>query len=437
MSVVLGIDLVMATRSFCQHARRTVMLGATIALVTTSSVLLFGLVRGIESAVFASSTALLSGHVNVGGFYRLASGAAAPLVLDVAGPLAIVRSLPDLERATLRGRGYARAVASSGSMELVLAGVDIEEEAGLMRVLELSSGDLGALAGKNTILLFAGQAARLGVRAGDELTLSAPTGAGLHNTVDVRVVAVVRELGLLSSFTTFVSNDTMRELYGYAPSGAGAIHLYLKDPRRAAAVAATLRAKLAREGHKVLEQDSAPYWRKLTEKMRDARWTGQRLDVTTWEDEVSFVSFGARVVAALGALLMAVLLAVIVLGIMNTMWVAVAERTREIGTLRAIGMSRAQVMRQLLLEAHLLALLGAAVGLVLGAALVIGITALKIQVPEGAELFFLTRSWVLDLELGASALIAAFVVMTATLAAVPPAWRASRLAPKVAMERDG
>ena len=44
-------------------------------------------------------------------------------------------------------------------------------------------------------------------------------------------------------------------------------------------------------------------------------------------------------------MLIIVLLVIIAVGIMNTMWIAIRERTREIGTLRAIGMQRARVLR--------------------------------------------------------------------------------------------
>ena len=49
-----------------------------------------------------------------------------------------------------------------------------------------------------------------------------------------------------------------------------------------------------------------------------------------------------------------VLLVVIGVGIMNTLWIAIRERTREIGTLRAIGMQRRRVLLMFLIEALML-----------------------------------------------------------------------------------
>ena len=64
------------------------------------------------------------------------------------------------------------------------------------------------------------------------------------------------------------------------------------------------------------------------------------------------------------------------LGVVNTLALSVLERTRELGLLRAIGLGRAQTMRMVTVEAVVIsvfgALLGVAVGAGLGAAVVAG-----------------------------------------------------------------
>ena len=70
-----------------------------------------------------------------------------------------------------------------------------------------------------------------------------------------------------------------------------------------------------------------------------------------------------------GLLALAVVIAVI--GIVNTLGLSVLERTREIGLLRAVGLSRRKLRRMITLESVAIALLGAVLGMVLG--LVIGV----------------------------------------------------------------
>ena len=117
-----------------------------------------------------------------------------------------------------------------------------------------------------------------------------------------------------------------------------------------------------------MDPDPQPYWQKLMFKVNAEDWTGQKLDVTTWEDEMSFLSWIVTAVTWLGNVLVTVLMVIVAVGIVNTLAIAIRERTREIGTLRAIGMQRTQVLRLTLLEAFLLGLCGALAGAALGAA---------------------------------------------------------------------
>ena len=157
-------------------------------MVTGLLVLLGALTAGIEGSMMESATTLMTGDVNVGGFFKVTSGSAAPLVSGYPKVLAATRAaVPELDYYTIRGRGWAKAVSDSASMDLVLGGVDIAHEPAVRRVLQPVAGSLDELAKPNTVLLFQGQAERLKVGVDDVVTLSAPTERGVNNTVDVRV----------------------------------------------------------------------------------------------------------------------------------------------------------------------------------------------------------------------------------------------------------
>ncbi|WP_210650925.1 ABC transporter permease [Nocardioides sp. SYSU D00065] len=115
-----------------------------------------------------------------------------------------------------------------------------------------------------------------------------------------------------------------------------------------------------------------------------------------------------------GLLALAVIIAVI--GIVNTLGLSVIERTREVGLLRAIGLSRRRLRRMITLESIAIAVLGAVLGLVVG--LLIGV-ALRQSLSEDLT--------VLSLPLGSLAVFLAVAVVFGVLAAIIPAVRASRM----------
>ncbi|WP_109507826.1 ABC transporter permease [Nocardioides speluncae] len=115
--------------------------------------------------------------------------------------------------------------------------------------------------------------------------------------------------------------------------------------------------------------------------------------------------------------LLGLAIVIAVLGIISTLWLSVIERTREVGLLRAVGLSRSQLRRMIRLEAVVVAVFGAMLGLLLGIAFGAGlIYALRDQgltvfaVPWGRLLIFVVLAG-----------------LVGVLASLFPAHRAARL----------
>jgi len=381
-------DLQIAARNLTRHSRRNLFLGGALAAVTGLLVLLGALTAGMEASMMESALTLLTGHVNVGGFFKITSGSAAPLVSDYPKLLAEVKEhVPEVDYITVRGRGWAKAVSESSSMDLVLAGVDVANEPAFRKTLRILEGKLDDLGQPGTLLLFEGQADRLKVKVGDVVTISSPTARGVNNTADLRVVVVAKNVGLLSAFSAFVQADALRTLYGLNAATTGAIHVYLKDPAAGPAVAARLRQEIARLGWRVMEPEAQPYWMKLMLKVPSEDWTGQKIDVSTADDEMGQFKQFILALRVVSTILVIVLMVVVIIGILNTLAIAIRERTREIGTLRAIGMQRRKVLWLFVLETALLGLMGTAAG-ALGASAVAGVVnAAAIALPEAVQVF--------------------------------------------------
>jgi putative ABC transport system permease protein len=116
-------------------------------------------------------------------------------------------------------------------------------------------------------------------------------------------------------------------------------------------------------------------------------------------------------------ILLALAILIAVLGVVNTMALSVLERTRELGLLRAVGLGRAQTMRMVTVEAVVISVFGALLGVVVGA----GMGAAVVQALNGEGITDLVLPWA---RMGVYLLLAALV---GVIAAVAPAIRAARL----------
>ncbi|HEX9399287.1 MAG TPA: FtsX-like permease family protein [Anaeromyxobacter sp.] len=435
---MLLTDFQIAARNLATHTRRNLFLGGALAAVTGLLVLLGALTSGMESAMMESATTLMTGHVNVGGFFKITSSSTAPLVSEYPRVLEVVKAnVPELDWATVRGRGWAKAVSEATSMDLVLVGVDVTKEPAFRRVLRIKQGRLEDLAQPNTLLLFEGQADRLKAKVNDVLTLSAPTDRGVNNTADVRVVAIAGNVGLLSAFSAIIQGDAVRQLYGLKTTTTGAIHLYLDDPRAAPAVASRLRAALAKAGWRVMDPDPQPYWMKLMQTVPSEDWTGQKLDVTTADEEMGQFKQFIAALRIVTWLLGVILMFVVVIGILNTLAIAIRERTREIGTLRAIGMQRRKVLWLFLLETALLGAGGAGAGALVAVGIAAALNAAHIALPEAAQIFLAQDRLTFLLEPGAILRTVLVLGGLTVAASIFPARRAARLKPVTAMHHIG
>jgi len=364
---VFGTVGLLAAQNSLRNPRRTaatasaLMIGLT--LVSLMAILGTSASASTDAAVKRSLTSQLVVSNVVGQPF---SAAIAPRIRKVEG----VRSVAVLRtaNATVEGRR-------------VFVGAVDPRDLGLAVAVPTRQGSLLALK-PGTVALSAAAAERGGYRIGSSLPLKFQGG-----TVRVRVVAVFGRTGLLGS-NYLVTPDTLVK-GGLRPLDT----LLFVTTSRSAATGAVRRdvERIIRDLPTVTVQDPA----QVAEQ--------QRSQINTF---LYFID------ALLGLALI-----VAVLGIVNTLALSVIERTREVGLLRAVGLSRAQLRRMVRLEAVIIAVLGAALGVAMG--LVFGIALQRAISDQGIDV--LSIPW---LQLVVYVVVAA---LAGVLAAVLPARRAARL----------
>ncbi len=144
------------------------------------------------------------------------------------------------------------------------------------------------------------------------------------------------------------------------------------------------------------------------------------LPIVTVKDQQAFAAEQRGPIDQLVLMIFALLglaLLIAVLGIVNTLALSIIERTREVGLLRAIGVSRAQLRRMVTLESVVIAVLGAVLGVVMGIGF--GVALMHALRDQGLE--------VIDVPVGQLALFLVASLVIGVLAALLPARRAARL----------
>jgi putative ABC transport system permease protein len=230
-----------------------------------------------------------------------------------------------------------------------------------------------------------------GLGVGDTLALRGPGGI-----VRAPIVAT-RQTFEASGNAVTVSLATMKRAYGIQSDSTLAV----------TAASPGLRPTLDRQVNALLERRYPGF-----EAVSNAEVKSQYEDAINQQFSFFNAIVGIAVIVGL-------------LGIINTLSMAVLERTREIGVLRALGGSRWRIRRTMLTESLLISVAGCVVGIALG--LLVGIvwllslrestlTGLNLQIPVGILL-----------------LIAALGIVIGALAAIIPARRAARLDPLKAL----
>lgn len=148
-------------------------------------------------------------------------------------------------------------------------------------------------------------------------------------------------------------------------------------------------------------------------------------EIHTWKKLTPFFNI-IRMIDVMTFFIKLMLIAIVLISVMNVMIMAVYERTREIGTIAAIGTLPGRILSLFVIEGLSLGLLGAASGTVFGGLAVIVLNAIKIKFNFGRQ-----QGLILALSLNVTDIltISLIVVGVAVLAGFQPAFRASRLEP--------
>lgn len=443
--------LLLSWRSFSRNLRRYRVLLAAMSAAVAVLVLVLGTTVGMRDALRAKAGRYFAGDVVV-------LGLAADGRSLIAEPDRVERALAqvggwdsaDADLAVRPARVELRAITRRSTYYDPLntqlfhagyylrqrraVGVEWAREAPLLAGFDFLSGGVPEAGDRAAVLISATAAETLGAQVGDEIILSIISDRGRSNTAALRVRGIFAEPTFFG-FTTYLERRTLNALRETAEDEVNEMGVYLRRAIRDESVAAAaITAALAAEGLPTFEvlRTRESY----TAASGESR-TERHYGVVTLGAQLEEINELLNALTIVAVVVVAAFLLVVAVGVANTYAMIVFERTIEIGTLRAMGISRRRSVAVFLGEALFLGLGGVILGGGAGVAALAAIGRWLDLSDYGFAAMFLVRGrlvWQLPPE--ALAVIAGLTVLSSIAGCLHSAIRAGRVQPAVALRHE-
>jgi ABC-type lipoprotein release transport system permease subunit len=337
------VFVLIAVRNILRNRRRTAITAGGTAFGIVAFVFLFGYFDGFGEELIENTTRYVTGHIQLEreGFRK---DLAPELALD--GPDALLerlRAVPQIAAAAPRVLAQGLASSASRSEGIRLFGIDPEAERQVTfihrTIVEGKALQRGA---DRDILIGRKLAEKLSARLGDKIVVMAQAADGELGSAAYRVSGIfATESGSFDSAMAFVTVRAAQSLLAMGER-ISTINIRLRD--RSALV------------------DTLP------ELQRRAALPGVVL--APWQELLPQVEEMVRLNRVISNIVLAIAFVVIAMAIMNTVFMAVAERTREFGVMMALGTPPAAVQRMVVYETLVLMVMASVIGYGVGILLV-------------------------------------------------------------------
>lgn len=290
-------------------------------------------------------------------------------------------------------------ILNNGKRDLGIIGEGIEPnaEADIATFMRFVEGRALKDTDEDGIVVGQGVAKSLGLKVGDRVTLVMTLSAGAVNTLDFELV------GIFQSFSREFDARAVRIPLNAAKSlmDTPAAHLIvamLDRTEDTAAAVNALKREYAKDGY----------------------------EITAWNELSDFYEKTVELYDRQFGVLRLIILIMVLLSVVNSVNMTLFERTREFGTMLALGNRSTTVFRLIMAESLCLGMLGAGLGMALGCISAIGISAIGIPMPPPPNA---NLGYTALIRIVPSTVITAGVIgfVAAILATILPARRAARL----------
>jgi ABC-type lipoprotein release transport system permease subunit len=331
--------LKLALRNITRNPRRSLITVLAVGVGLAALIFLWAFMDGSQEQQRENAIRLFSGHIQIhaAGFEKkLAPELTLPHKTEILNHL---RKIPGVISVGERVKTEALIGTSENSKGILLTGIDPDE---LSPVIELRpyvrAGEFLNTGGNRDILIGKDLADKMEVTVGDKVVIMTQAMDGTLAGFSYRVKGIF-ETGarLVDELSAFITLDASRELLG-----------------------------IAKESHEILvrlsKRDGIPnVLTKAKPFLPEATY-----EISTWDDVIPEINQWASYTEAIIRTMLIAVMAVIGVGVMNTVLTSIFERTREFGVMLAIGTNPSQIVVLIFLETLILEFIGIVLGLAIG-----------------------------------------------------------------------
>jgi putative ABC transport system permease protein len=247
----------------------------------------------------------------------------------------------------------------------------------------------------DAVLVGAGLARSMHVKPGDYLTLMSTTVTGSLNAMDVRVAGIFT-IGVKEFDERAIKMPLIGAQQLLNTTKVEKLLVFLNETDDTAAAHQAIAAHVS------------------------------GIEIKEWSELASFYHQVVALYNGIFGFLGIVVFAIVVFSVANTILMSVFERTREIGTLMAMGTTRGHLRRMFVTEGMMIGVIGGVLGLSIGALLAFVINRGNVMLPPPPGY---TTGYRLQILMQSGVMITAFLVafVTSTISSIVPAFKASRM----------
>jgi ABC-type lipoprotein release transport system permease subunit len=406
--VHMAYFVILAWRNIQRNRRRTVITASAIVVGVTMMIIVNGIITGMLDRTIANSVELETGHIKVlpQGYHEKSD--LLPVNMHITSDVStLVESVKGVTATSPRIRAGGMLHVHEHSTRVIIHGISERD----LKVRDLKSRVIEGeypVRDEPGIMVGESLAERLGITVDDEVVLSSVAQDGHPVDILYHVTAVFRTaFPSYDSTMVFVPLSQVQTFLKMGPTDVTEIVVMVDTPGTIEGITLDITTHVQKAGYDY--------------------------EVLHWEELAPELAQFAEMEKSMSFIFLSIVIIVAAIGILNTMLMAVYERVKEVGVMAAFGYKRRDILVLFVLEGLFIGTMAAVLGSVLGVGItsylsVVGINFAGADVVEFMEPHIYPRLSVYDVVYPFL-----FAVGIALLAALYPAYKASRLEPVEAL----